>query len=242
MFERTKIFWRRLVGHGTETGNIGLEDGSDDRRIWDRFPADLETTVKPAGKPDSTRFVAQVRNISLGGINLLGNRHFEAGELLTIQLPGNEDDRCCTVLACVAHCVKEPDGQWSLGCDFSRELSEEDLAFFGAKRERHDQDDQRLWKRFPCNVTAAFQLVAADDQTVCPAKVIDISASGVGLLVERMVETGSLLSVELHNSASTTARTMLACVVHVNRQAEDGWALGCNFIRSLGEEDLKALV
>ncbi len=56
------------------------------------------------------------------------------------------------------------------------------------------------------------------------------------------MENGALLSVELHNSAGTTERTMLACVVHVNRHEDGGWALGCNFIRSLGEEDLNALV
>ena len=37
-------------------------------------------------------------------------------------------------------------------------------------------------------------------------------------------------------------RTILACVVHVTTQASGEWALGCNFIRELSEEDLKALV
>jgi hypothetical protein len=247
MFERTKTFWRRLVGNSTQTGNLALalEDKPDERRVWARFPADLETSLKTAGAADSTRLQVRVRNISLGGVNLLVERSFEPGTMLSIELPGASEETHCTVLACVVHCVQDEDNQWSLGCDFSRELSEADLASFGARRERHGASDKREWKRYPCNVSSTYQLVAADDQTAYPAKVLNISASGVGLQVNRFVENGALLSVELHNSAGTTERTMLACVVHVNHLAEgegEGeWALGCNFIRSLAEEDLKAL-
>jgi hypothetical protein len=35
---------------------------------------------------------------------------------------------------------------------------------------------------------------------------------------------------------------MLACAVHVTARGEQGWALGCNFTRSLSEEDLQALL
>jgi hypothetical protein len=66
--------------------------------------------------------------------------------------------------------------------------------------------------------------------------------SGVGLLVNQSIENGALLSVELRNPAGTVERTMLACVVHINRRSPGEWALGCNFIRSLNEHDLKALL
>ena len=56
------------------------------------------------------------------------------------------------------------------------------------------------------------------------------------------MENATLLSVELHNAAGTVGRTMLACVVHVTRHSDHEFALGCNFIRSLSEEDLKALM
>ena len=77
---------------------------------------------------------------------------------------------------------------------------------------------------------------------VLVAFVIVFAVTGVGLLVDRAIENGALLSVELHNAAGTTERTMLACVVHVNAQSDATWALGCNFIRSLSEEELKALL
>ena len=123
-----------------------------------------------------------------------------------------------------------------------RELSEADLQSLGANRERPEQDEQRQWKRFETNITATVQQVTTAEQTPCAAKVLNVSVSGVGLLVDRVIENGALLSVELHNAAATIDRTLLACVVHVSRRAAGEWALGCNFIRSLGEDDLKALL
>jgi c-di-GMP-binding flagellar brake protein YcgR len=240
MFERTKTFWRRLLGRPGPTATA--KGGDDERRVWLRYTADLKTAFKPAGAPDHTRLSAQVRNISLGGLNLVGSRPFQPGELLTVELPGASEESRCDVLACVVHCAEEQAGEWSLGCTFSRELTDDDLANFGARRERHDPSDQRQWKRFPVSVTANYELVAQDDAKQYPAKVLDISATGVGLLVDREIENGTLLSVELHNAAGTAEHTMLACIVHVTRQAANEWALGCNFIRSLTEEDLKALV
>ena len=242
VFERTKNLWRRLLGAPGTSATATLEDGGDERRVWARHATNLETRYKPAGAPDTTRLSARVRNISLGGVNLIGNRAFQPGELLNVELPGATDVDRCDVLACVVHCAEETPNEWSLGCTFSRELSDDDLVSFGARRERHHPSDQRQWKRFPSNVTATYQLVATDDSRQLPAKVQDVSASGVALIVDHSVENGTLLSVELHNASGTTERTMLACVVHVNRTADGDWALGCNFIRSLSEEDLKALV
>jgi c-di-GMP-binding flagellar brake protein YcgR len=242
MFERTKTFWRRLIGEPGQGTTAMLEPGADERRVWIRYPADLETAYKPAAAADNLRLSARVRNISLGGVNLMTNRAFQPGELLSIELPGDTEDSRCNALACVVHCAEELPGEWSLGCTFSRELTEDDLAAFGARRERPTASDQRQWKRFPGNVIATYQLVALDDLQQYPAQVLDISASGVGLLVDREIDNGALLSIELRNAAATTERTMLACVVHLHRHSAHEWALGCNFIRSLSEDDLQALV
>jgi c-di-GMP-binding flagellar brake protein YcgR len=241
MFERTRTFWRRLMGRAVNATNGTDQCGTDERRVWLRYPADLETSYQTDKVLGGTRLSARVRNISLAGINLLGNRAFQPGDLLTVELPGATDETTCNVLACVVHCEAQEQGEWSLGCTFSRELSNDDLASFGARRERHDPSDQRQWKRFPCDVSARCQLVASDGAEQWPCKVLDISATGVGLLVEREIDNGTLLSVELHNAAGTTELTMLACVVHLTRQSDTAWALGCNFIRSVSEEDLRAL-
>ena len=234
MLKRTFSFWRRLVGR--ESAAVG----TDERRVWVRYPANLDATLQHAGNCDQSRFSASVRDISRGGANLVVNRAFHPGDLLSLELPLDEQPH--NVLACIVRVSSLGEGEWALGCIFSRELSEEDMQGFGGKREKHEPSDQRTWVRFPGNVKATYQYVKAADQGTYPAQVLNISASGVGLVVSQPIETGTLLSVELLPGDRVSVRSMLACVVHAAAQGPGEWALGCNFIHELDEDDLRALV
>jgi hypothetical protein len=241
MFERTWTVWRRLLGQPTRTSTQDVALKDKERRVWIRYPADLEVAVSPACSAENAGIVARVRNISLGGINLLASRHLEPGEMITVELPGATAESRTWVLACVVHCAELKPGEWSLGCTFSRELTHEDLIAFGASRERYASADQREWKRFSPRMSATYQLVSQADLERHAAEVLDICPSGIGLLINHEIDNGSLLSVEMCNAAGIVVRTMLACIVHINRLSPEKWALGCNFIRSLNDEDFKAL-
>jgi hypothetical protein len=126
---------------------------------------------------------------------------------------------------------------------FSRELTDEDLSSYGVRRVRHDDPaDQRAWMRFNCNLTARFQKIDGSEAPVEGATVLNLSASGIGLLADRFVDAGTLLNIDLTGRDGRSSRTILACVVHVNQQGEGAWALGCNFIRELTDEDIQALI
>jgi hypothetical protein len=237
MFGRIGSLWRRLVGTQPDSPPAGQEE----RRVWVRFPASLETTLRPARAADDTRLSARVRDISQGGVSLLVNRAFETGDLLNVELPGPRG-HTHTVLACVVHVRALPGGEWALGCNFARELDDADLEAFGAKRLKPPGNDQRNWQRFACNVKATCLVVADPAQERWGAQVLNISPSGVGLLTTRPVEPGTLLSVDLESPHGTATRTMLACVVHVTPRTGGETALGCNFIRALSEDDLEALL
>jgi hypothetical protein len=240
MFERTVSFWRRLVSRrSASSADTTVQE--DERRAWQRVPAEIATVVQPISDSNPKPVPATIHNVSLGGVLLTLNRAFTEGDLISVELPGVTEQERSTVLACVIHVGQQPDGKWAVGCTFSRELSEEDLNAFGAQRKRHPPSDQRTWMRFRCDMTATCQVVASPETPPFAAQVLDISASGVGLQVRQEVANGTLLSVELLAGHSNFKRTMLACVVHVNAQSDGVWALGCNFIRSLSEADLKAL-
>ncbi len=227
--------WRRLIGTGAEQ----KQDAGDDRRIWVRHPADLETTLKSAHNGSADRLSARVRDISRGGVSLVVSRKFKVGELLSVELP--KDGATHEVLACIVRCEKANDKEWSVGCTFSSELSDDELQGFGARRRPHDPADNRRWVRYECDVHATYELITAAGEKH-PAQVLNISASGVGLVVSRHVEPGALLNVELQSPEGKTLHTMLACVVHVNPRSNSQFALGCNFIRELSEEDLEQLI
>lgn len=243
MFERTKSFWQRLI-HGQARAQAG--EGATveelDRRVFVRHPIDLPTTYQAGGGSKATRLAARLRNLSLGGVNLEVDQPFEPGELLSVELPGPDERTTTEALACVVHVRRLAEHRWSVGCTFSRELSEADLQAFGAHKQRTEPHDPRVWQRFPGKLQATYHTVGTSPSEPHAAQVFNISPCGVGLLVEEGVDNGTLLSVELRSADAKAQRVMLACVVHVTSRADGRWALGCNFIRSLSESELQALL
>src|SRR4051794_21526805 len=168
MLTQTFSFWRRVVGKPA-TATVEQED----RRIWVRYPADLKIRVQPADHPGEERVPSRVRNISRGGINLLLDQSYRVGQMLDLEVPTVENpDRILYLLACVVRTAVEPSGLYSVGCVFSRELSEEDLYQFGARRVRHAPEDQRTWMRFPCEQHATFDKIGDGEQRVHDAQIM----------------------------------------------------------------------
>jgi PilZ domain len=243
MLAQTISLWRQLVGRTSRSLQADLlEAPTDERRIWIRYPSTVETTCGPVSGNGTKGLPARVRNISRGGVNLLVEHCVSPGSLLGIELPGPAEPETYTVLAYVLHATPEATEQWSLGCTFARELNDEDLEAFGAHRRRSPASDQRQWMRYCCSATAQYQLVSAKTIEKWPAKVLDISASGIRLSVDQLIDVGALLSLELHAADGTASRVMLACVARLNPTTAGEWILGCNFIRELSDDELQALV
>ena len=91
-------------------------------------------------------------------------------------------------------------------------------------------------------IEATYQLVGADSDESWPARVMNLSSSGVGLSVNHSVEVGKLLNVELHAAGHGDGRTLLCCAVHVAELSGGEWLVGCNFITELEESDLNLLL
>jgi c-di-GMP-binding flagellar brake protein YcgR len=240
MFEQTAALWRRLLGRPAPA-NVTSTTAEEERRVWVRFPADLKTRVVVPNGADEPGLSARICDISRGGAKLVIARAFEPGSMLTIVLPSAQGKASLAVLACVVHCDAAGANEWHVGCSFSAELDDDDLSCFGAAKARPLGPDGRNWTRFPCDVTAMVQRLSDDDPTRYSAHVRDISASGVALIVDTEIPTGTLLNAELHGASGRTF-TILACVVHVAPAPDGGHILGCNFIRELSERDLQALM
>ena len=115
-----------------------------DRRVWVRYRSDFQTTCQPAAE-DATPLLAQVRDISSAGVNLVVSYPFSPGALLSIDLPGPTEGTTHTLLASVVRVAALPDGEWALGCTLTSEVGEGVLAAFGAQKVRAADDDQRTW-------------------------------------------------------------------------------------------------
>lgn len=242
MFQSTFSFWRRMVGGDAPRADSRQATVThDDRRLWVRYATDLVGNLQLPDRREGDKILAQVCDLSVGGANLLVSRQIAVGAMVTLELPAG-DEEIHTVLACVVRVEPAKDGQWRLGCVFSAELTNEDLGVFGARKMPADVDDPRTWMRFPINVKANCRRVGDVGETSYAAQVLNISASGIGLAVNPSMQAGSLLNIDLLDKNDRMLRTMLACVVHTTQRAGGDYAVGCNFIRELTEDELHSLL
>jgi PilZ domain len=240
MFERTASLWRRLTGRLRPESDLSARE-SEERRVWVRYPSNVVTQFAPLNGVVQSSVPARIRDVSLGGVQLVVTEAFEPGDMLSVTLPG-EGESSMTVLACVVHCRAMANNEWALGCNFSAELEERQLLAFGAQKPKASGGDGRGGTRFPCTVKAFCQFPNQADDPAWEAQVLNVSSSGMAVKFERHLPTGALFSAELHNGNSKEKLTILACVVHVTIQPDGQRISGCNFIRELSEQDIRLLL
>jgi hypothetical protein len=102
----------------------------------------------------------------------------------------------------------------------------------------------RVRERRPCGLKTSCQPIAArgDKDVMWPATILDISVSGIGLVLSRRFETGAGLAIEVPGTESRPGDTLLAKVVQTNALAEGGWLLSCEFVSELSDEELNGLL
>jgi hypothetical protein len=104
------------------------------------------------------------------------------------------------------------------------------------------QPDRRASERFPIGRDTQCQFVSPVVEDFGPVRIQNVSTEGVGMLLTRKVEVGSLLALGVTNTAKGFARTWLVRVVHVTEQAGGSYLVGGTFTTPLTYEELTALV
>jgi len=243
MLASTVTFWHWLSGQNSPVSPEQNHEktAAEERRVWLRHAANLNVRCEPVNDQTDAPVSAAVNDLSRGGIQLVTAQRFEPGSMLSIDLSAGPEGRGLSVLACVVRTHPVGESDWSMGCRFASELDEQQLQAFGATRTRPDSPDARGWSRFPCDVRAFYQRVNHSDQGHHAARVLNISVGGMALLATEPIELGELLSTELHDLQDKPLLNILACVVHA-QPVPEGYLLGCNFIRELNDQDVRALL
>jgi hypothetical protein len=235
-------FWRWLTGQPLPlTPTQEADKAAEERRVWLRYAAQRNVRCGEAHDTTDAGAMGVIRDLSRGGVQIVAARRFEPGTLLSVELPALGEQGTLTVLACVVRAQPHGDSEWAMGCRFSCQLNEDQLGAFGAARARPASSDPRGWERFACDVKAFVQRVNSTDAAYRPARVLNIAVGGMALQVDEPVAVGELLSADLHDANGQPIVTLLACVVHSEAGAE-GHRLGCNFIRELTDQEVRALV
>jgi serine/threonine protein kinase len=105
--------------------------------------------------------------------------------------------------------------------------------------------ERRVAVRYPysmgtvCNVDLSTTAAMTED-LIWPAIVRDLSEHGIGLLLARRFEQGTVLSVELQKKKEASAH--LIKVTRVSPEKLGHWVLGCEFVEHLAREELADLL
>lgn len=99
----------------------------DDRRNTVRHRCNLSTTWRLMGEQGHRCWQAGVLDISARGIAILCAEPVPRGTLLVVSLEDCRQVFSRSLFARVARCVKQPDGEWLIGCTFSRPLNPDEL-------------------------------------------------------------------------------------------------------------------
>lgn len=103
-------------------------------------------------------------------------------------------------------------------------------------------EDRRAQVRYPCELDGSCSPITADRATLWTGKIRDISRGGIGVVLSRRFELGTLLNIEIQEPDGTSSGTVLARVVHVTPHSSGGWVIGCCFTNELDEDEVKSLV
>ncbi|HMC66207.1 MAG TPA: response regulator [Gemmataceae bacterium] len=102
------------------------------------------------------------------------------------------------------------------------------------------QTERRAAVRYPCTMESSCQPIArVHTADSWPARVRDISATGIRFALGRRFEPGTLLVFELETPR--LSRLLLAHVIHVKAAADGNWLVGCILTHALSEDDVRDL-
>jgi hypothetical protein len=80
----------------------------------------------------------------------------------------------------------------------------------------------------------------SDQEERWSAIVRDVSVSGIGLVVGKLCDPGTLLEVEIEGVIRVPSLSMR--VVRMRKEAGNGWLLGCLLAEQLSADELEALL
>ena len=104
------------------------------------------------------------------------------------------------------------------------------------------ESERRTAVRFGCGLEAMCRPLQGQGGDEWQARVRNLSAGGIGLLLSRRFELGALLLVEMSAGAAGATRTLVARVIYVVPHADEGWSIGCRLAQGLNPEEMRELL
>src|SRR5262245_59376465 len=104
------------------------------------------------------------------------------------------------------------------------------------RRLTSSSDERRAHPRREVNVATMCRALAGDADM--PARIRNVSRSGVNLVVPRTATPGTMIRIKVPGSAERQT-TLLACVTNAKELAAGEWSLGCVFSLELSDVEMQ---
>lgn len=213
-----------------------------ERRAAVRYPCQIVVTCRLAAAVQAEPWFAEAHNLSTLGAGLRLAEPVEWGNLLLLELRTPDGLQARTVPARVVHVEQEADGIWLAGVAFIAALGRDELRLYGADAVPSADSDHRRWVRFACDVETVCYTCATVPGERRPARVLDVSAGGVGLLIGCEFPVGTILRFELPGRPGQPGLRRRIRVVRAQEHRTGNWLTGCEFTDELRNEELRAFL
>jgi hypothetical protein len=102
----------------------------------------------------------------------------------------------------------------------------------------------RVHERQACALPTTCQpaSVSESNEMRWNATICDISQGGARLLMPRRFEKGTGLAIELPGDLERESAIVFVKVIHLRREDDGSWILGCKFVSELSEDELQRLL
>jgi hypothetical protein len=100
------------------------------------------------------------------------------------------------------------------------------------------QTERRAAPRYAADARALCRAAGPRDGIAWPARIRDIAAEGISILVDHELTPGTLLILEVPGGASPLC-VLRVRVVHTRREADGTWLAGCALAARLSEAELE---
>ena len=101
--------------------------------------------------------------------------------------------------------------------------------------------ERRAWVRYRCDRATIGRAFISNSFRSVPARVLDVSAAGVGLLLPESLPIGTRVNIEI-DAAGVAPFELLAEIVNMTAQPGGDWRCGCELVWPLTDEELQLLL
>ena len=98
--------------------------------------------------------------------------------------------------------------------------------------------ERRAFERYPCRRSPFVRVIARPNFQAHRAFLQDVSLEGIGLILDRPFDIGTLLAVQLRSTHTGVSGILTAKVIHATQQGDGSWLVGCTLNRRLTDDEI----